>query len=86
MVKAMFATCLYPGGPPASTGWFARPGTGASPILRKYLLETITAAPALGETERQMPATAKRLAPTARLTMRCMPVRPRPPWRKAVRS
>jgi hypothetical protein len=65
---------------PAGVDWLVRASWNrrvAHP--EKYLWETITAAPVLGETELQVPATAKKLARTARLTVRCMPVRLRPP-------
>lgn len=45
----------------------------------QYLWQAVAAAPELGETELQVPANAKRLARTARLTVRCLPVRLRPP-------
>jgi hypothetical protein len=47
---------------------------------QKYLWETLTAAPVLGETELLVPArSGKTAARTARLTVRCMPIRLRPP-------
>ncbi|KVZ48335.1 IS4 family transposase [Burkholderia ubonensis] len=66
---------------PAGADWLVRASWNrrvAHP--ERYLWETIMAAPVLGETELLVPATAKRLARTARLTVRCMPVQLRPPY------
>jgi hypothetical protein len=47
---------------------------------QKYLWETLAAAPVLGDTELLVPArSGKTPARTARLTVRCMPVKLRPP-------
>jgi hypothetical protein len=45
----------------------------------RYLWETVLASPVLGETQLQVPARENRQARTARLVVRCMPVRLRPP-------
>lgn len=65
---------------PAGVDWLVRASWNrrvAHP--EQYLWQTVAAAPVLGETELQVPATPKRLARTARLIVRCIPVRLRPP-------
>lgn len=71
---------VFVAGRPAGVDWLVRASWNrrvAHP--EQYLWQTVVAAPVLGETELQVPATAKRVARTARLTVRCTPVRLRPP-------
>ncbi|MFM0069399.1 IS4 family transposase, partial [Paraburkholderia aspalathi] len=61
---------------PAGVDWLVRASWNrcvAHP--EKYLWETVMAAPVLGETRLQVPARENRSARTARLVVRCIPVR-----------
>jgi hypothetical protein len=65
---------------PAGVDWLVRAGWNRSVAHpEKYLWEAIAATPALGQTELQIPGSGNTIARTARLTMRCAPVRLRPP-------
>ncbi|MEX3816511.1 IS4 family transposase [Paraburkholderia sp. BR13439] len=64
---------------PAGVDWLVRASWNrrvAHPD--RYLLETVLALPVIGETQLQVPARENRQARTARLVVRCMPVRLRP--------
>ena len=64
---------------PAGVDWLVRAGWNRSVAHpEKYLWEAIAATPALGQTELQIPGSGNTIARTARLTMRCAPVRLRP--------
>ncbi|WP_246291636.1 IS4 family transposase, partial [Paraburkholderia fynbosensis] len=65
---------------PAGVDWLVRASWNrrvAHPD--RYLRETVLASPVLGEAQLQVPARENRPARTARLVVRCMPVRLRPP-------
>ncbi|MGF6920635.1 IS4 family transposase [Paraburkholderia sp. 40] len=65
---------------PAGVDWLVRASWNrrvAHPD--RYLWETVLASPVLGEAQLQVPARENRQARTARLVVRCMPVRLRPP-------
>ena len=66
---------------PTGIDWLVRASWNRSVAHpQKYLWETLAAAPVLGETELLVPArSGKTPARTARLTVRCMPIRLRPP-------
>lgn len=65
---------------PAGVDWLVRAGWNRSVAHpEKYLWEAIAAAPELGQTELQIPGSGNTIARTARLTLRCAPVRLRPP-------
>ncbi|CAN7731536.1 IS4 family transposase [Paraburkholderia hospita] len=66
---------------PAGVDWLVRASWNrrvAHPD--RHLWETVLAAPALGETQIQVPARESRPARTARLVVRCIPVRLCPPY------
>ncbi|MGF6960518.1 hypothetical protein [Paraburkholderia youngii] len=65
---------------PAGVDWLVRASWNrrvAHPD--RYLWETVLALPVIGETQLQVPARENRQARTARLVVRCMTVRLRPP-------
>lgn len=65
---------------PAGVDWLVRASWNRCVAHdEQYLWQTVLASPVLGQSELQVPANAKRLARTARLTVRCIPVRLRPP-------
>jgi len=65
---------------PAGVDWLVCAGWNRSVAHpEKYLWEAIAATPELGQTELQIPGSGNTIARTARLTLRCAPVRLRPP-------
>jgi len=65
---------------PAGVDWLVRASWNRSVAHpEKYLCEAIAAAPVLGQTELQIPGSGRTIARTARLSVRCAPVRLRPP-------